>query len=175
MTEIILDGFKFTFESGVTAYIFDDFKNKKSKYYHGASMLRPVDILIELPNIDLFIELKKYPDISIFQNANSNSSSSQNELISLKNNLKFKFRDTFLYRCAEGKSSKPIMCVTLINELKSAERILLEDLLKIELPVGIPEGVPNGRWQFPLFDEFYVVDTEIWNNFSIFMSRVELV
>ncbi len=48
------------------AFIFDEVDQNR-KDFHGASMLKAVDVLVESQVYDIFVELKKYPDILILQ------------------------------------------------------------------------------------------------------------
>jgi hypothetical protein len=82
----------------------------------------------------------------------------QDSLRWLKNYLKYKYRDSYLYRYAEQKVEKPIHYVCLVtfdNGLNS----FLQKQLKRELPVGRV----CRRWLQAIATSCQVVNIEKWN------------
>lgn len=160
MKVVVADGFEFRFSDAIDAYVFDEKDSSKSTF-HGAPM-KGVDIVAEFDEAYVYIELKDYDDQSAYDVVKAMNDDERKERQDsfkwLKNYLKYKFRDSHLYRYAEGKVDKPIhyICVlTFDNALNS--RMLNE--LKRELPVG---KKPR-RWTQALAKSCQVVNLEKWN------------
>lgn len=154
MKVVEADGFNFCFTDAIEAFIFDG-KD------HGAPMKR-VDIIAEFESAYIYVEIKDYEDYSL-QDTSSNlkeddNSCQQKHFKWLKEYLKYKFRDSHLYRYAERKVDKPVYYICLIcreNPLNSR----LQKSLKQELPVG----KASPRWVDPLAKACHVVNLEEWN------------
>jgi hypothetical protein len=139
MKIVVADGFEFRFSDAIDAYVFDE-KDSSKATFHGAPM-KGVDIVAEFSDAYVYVELKDYDDTSAYDVIKITTNeierkARQDAFKWLKNYLKYKFRDSYLYRYAEGKVDKPVhyICVlTFDNALNS--RMLNE--LKRELPVGI--------------------------------------
>lgn len=160
MKVVVADGFEFRFSDAIDAFVFDE-KDSSKPTYHGAPM-KGVDIVAEFDNAYVYVELKDYDDPSAYDvvgAANDAERRARQECFKwLKNYLKYKFRDSYLYRYAEGKVDKPIhyICVlTFDNALNG--RMLTE--LKRELPVG---KLPK-RWNLELAKSCQVVNLAKWN------------
>lgn len=160
MKVVIADGFEFSFSNALDAYVFDE-KDHAKPTFHGAPM-KGVDIVAEFEDSYVYVELKDYDDPSVYdisRAANDDERHSRQERFKwLKNYLKYKFRDSHLYRYAEDKVDKPVhyICVlTFDNALNS--RMLNE--LKRELPVG----KKSRRWTKSLAKSCQVVNLEKWN------------
>lgn len=151
------DGFKFNFKNVNDAYIFDE-KDENSFHYHGGFM-KSVDLIVENDKAIFFIELKDYkitdcnnPDFGKYRE----SKRSTQELIS---SLIYKFRDTYLYKFAEGmKFDKKVNYICLI-EIEPALKSILNKRLNQDLPVG----AKGKRWKKALADSCCVVNIESWN------------
>ena len=160
MKVVIADGFEFRFSDAIDAYVFDE-KDSTKPTFHGAPM-KGVDIVAEFEEAYIYVELKDYDDPSGYDVTKATNDDErearQDSFKWLKNYLKYKFRDSYLYRFAEGKVDKPVhyICVlTFDNALNS--RMLKE--LKRELPVGKKAR----RWTQPLATSCQVVNLEKWN------------
>ncbi len=160
MKVVIADGFEFRFSDALDAYVFDE-KDSAKPTFHGAPM-KGVDIVAEFEEAYIYVELKDYDDPSVYDVASAANDDErkarQDSFKWLKNYLKYKFRDSHLYRFAEGKVDKPVhfICVlTFDNALNS--RMLNE--LKRELPVG---KKPK-RWTQALAKSCQVVNLDKWN------------
>ena len=87
-----VDGFDFDFMDAIDAFVFDE-KDKNLPTYHGLShAMKAVDIIVELENDYLFIEVKDFYSPDDYKNGDCFNH--------LRNVLKYKYRDTFLYRWA---------------------------------------------------------------------------
>lgn len=160
MKIVVADGFEFRFSDAIDAYVFDE-KDSSKPTFHGAPM-KGVDIVAEFADAYVYVELKDYDDPSAYDvkkaTIENERKARQDSFKWLKNYLKYKFRDSHLYRYAEGKVDKPVhyICVlTFDNALNS--RMLNE--LKRELPVG---RKPR-RWTQSLANSCQVVNLAKWN------------
>jgi len=100
-----VDGYTFDFSDALNAFVFDE-KDTSKPTWHGLPM-KAVDILVELKDAYLFIEIKQYDDIDEFNTLLAADEEEQKKRRDgfkwLKNYLKYKYRDTFLYRYAEER------------------------------------------------------------------------
>lgn len=160
MKIVVADSFEFRFSDAIDAYVFDE-KDRSKPTFHGAPM-KGVDIVAEFEEAYVYIELKDYDDPSAYDVVRASNDDERRARMDsfkwLKNYLKYKFRDSHLYRYAEGKVDKPVhyVCVlTFDNALNS--RMLNE--LKRELPIG---KKPR-RWTQALAKSCQVVNLDKWN------------
>ena len=160
MKIITTDGFEFRFEDALDAFVFDE-KDPDRPTFHGAPM-KAVDIVAEFEECYVYVELKDYEDPSgddIRRAANEHEQPvRQDHFKWLKNYLKDKFRDSYLYRHAEDKVDKPIRYVCLIN-FDNALNSRMQKALKHELPVG----KASHRWVRELATNCHVVNMNKWN------------
>ena len=160
MKVIQADGFEFRFSDAIDAFVFDEKDNTKPTF-HGAPM-KGVDIVAEFESAYVYIEMKDYDDPSAYDVIHAASDdekhSRQDSFRWLKNYLKYKFRDSYLYRHAEQKVDKPIHYVCLIT-FDNALNSRMQKSLKQELPVG---RAPR-RWIQTLATSCQVVNLEKWN------------
>lgn len=161
MKLVNIDGFSFDFPDAIDAFKFDE-TDKAKATYHGATMLKSVDIIVELPEHYLFIEIKNYDEPADFD---TKTFIDQNELKEkqrsfrwLKNYLKYKYRDSYLYRYAEEKVDKPIHYLCLLN-FDNTLNIAMQKFLNQELPVG----KPSGRWKKTIVESCQVLNVMRWN------------
>lgn len=160
MKIVVADGFEFRFSDAIEAYVFDE-KDSNKPTFHGAPM-KGVDIVAEFYDAYVYVELKDYDDPSAYDIKTAVNDDErrarQDSFTWLKNYLKYKFRDSHLYRYAEGKVDKPVhyICVlTFDNALNSR----MQKDLKRELPVG---KNPK-RWTQALTNSCQVVNLDKWN------------
>ena len=78
-------------------------------------------------------------------------------------NLKYKYRDSFLYEWASGRvNTKPIFYYVLIaiKNLSAADLLIRTDELKRKLPL---HGPASGEWQYPIVNGCAVFNIDSWN------------
>lgn len=144
-----------------TAFKFDE-RQPSSPTFHGAPM-KAVDVLAEFPTFQLWIEVKDYPPDKVeeFKKENDKGYSGKRAATNfLIDYLKYKFRDTFLYRFCEEKIDLPIAYVFLTN-LDNAMNAKLRKELQKQLPAENP--CPS-RWKKELIAErhVFVVSQDVW-------------
>ena len=127
---------------------------------HGLShCMKAVDFIIELPNRYLFIEFKdpENPNIPDQYRASAVQNLRDSEL---DEELKYKFRDTFIYEWAAGRADKPVDYFVLIavNDRPLLSRRL--DLLERNLPQKLP---PSVAWVQPIVHRCGVFNVDDWN------------
>ena len=154
------DGFEFRFTDAIDAFVFDE-TDKRKPTFHGVSM-KGVDIVAEFETAYVYIEMKDYDDPSIYDvttaTTDEEKKSRQDGFKWLKNYLKYKYRDSYLYRHAEQKVEKPIHYVCLIT-FDNALNSRMQKSLKAELPVG----KPSPRWTQAIATSCQVVNVQKWN------------
>lgn len=157
--KIAADGFEFDFKDAVNAFVFDE-KDRSAATYHGLShAMKAVDLIVELENDYLFVEVKNFHEPDEYQN--------QNYFNHLRDVLKYKYRDSFLYRWAEKKTDKPIRYLCLLT----LENALISRMNK-EIRIQIPQGVATERWQRAIAGNCAVLNEERWNrNFPMWPVR----
>ena len=158
--KVSADGFSFDFTAALDAFVFDE-KDKTKPTYHGQPM-KAVDIIAEFQEAYIFVEMKAFDDPGLY---NTGEFGTEEELGQkrdnftwLKNYLKYKLRDTVLFRVAEQKNTKPIHYICLLtfdNALNSA----MKKALQKELPVG----KASPRWKQEIVHSCQVVNVEKWN------------
>ncbi|MBF0232700.1 MAG: hypothetical protein HQK65_06635 [Desulfamplus sp.] len=142
---------EFDFSDAIHGFKFDE-TDKQSIYYHDLShCMKAVDFIVELENDYLFVEVKDF---------NAPEQYDQPEQFrNLRNALKDKFRDTFLYRFAEIKVDKPIRYLCLMT----LEDALISRLMK-EMRRVIPEGMASARWKTAVAKSCVVANINRWNH-----------
>lgn len=153
------DGFEFHFTDAIEAFVFDETDNTKSTF-HGAPM-KGVDIVAEFAEAYVYVEMKDYDDPSIYDVRGASSEEQRSRQIGfkwLKNYLKYKYRDSYLYRHAEQKVDKPVHYVCLIT-FDNALNSRMQKELKRELPVG----TASRRWLQSIATSCQVVNINKWN------------
>lgn len=135
---------------------------------HGLShCMKAVDFVIETPRATLFLEVKD-PDAGDA----GNRAEWVERLLSgnIDNELKYKFRDTWLYRHGLNVADKPIVYLVLIGlEALSSEALAQRtENLKRQLPLY----GPITPWVNPFVESCSVHNLESWNrNFASFRAR----
>lgn len=158
--KIDADGFAFDFTDALDAFVFDE-KDKSKTTYHGAPM-KAVDIVAEFANAYVFVEMKDFDDpatydVKAFVDEND-LSVKRDKFRWLKDYLKYKYRDTYLFRHAEQKVNKPIHYICLLNFDNALNTFVRKELVK-ELPVG----KASRRWKQEIAKSCQVVNVEKWN------------
>lgn len=158
--KIDADGFSFDFTDAIDLFIFDE-KDKSKATYHGQPM-KAVDIVAEFTDAYVFVEMKDFNDPKMYD---TKSFVSEEELKEkrgyfkwLKNYLKYKYRDSFLFRYAEQKTDKPIHYICLLT-LDNAQNTIMRKSLQKELPVGLA----SRRWARKIVNSCQVVNVSTWN------------
>jgi hypothetical protein len=155
-----IDGFSFDFTDALDAFVFDE-KDKNKSSFHGLPM-KAVDIIVEFQSEYLFLEIKNYDDPIDFDTRihldDNELNSKQQKFNWLKNYLKYKYRDSCLFRYAEDKVDKPIHYFCLVN-FENALNSILQKALKRELPVGMV----SKRWKREIAASCHVLNLDKWN------------
>lgn len=151
-TEVTADGFRFDFSDAEHAFKFDA--------SHDAPM-KAVDIIVEFAAAYVFIEIKDYDDSDYFNVKLDGTEGEKKERRDhyrwLKGYLKYKYRDSYLYRHAEGKIDKPIYYVCLLTLDNPLNNHLAKELRK-ELPLGFA----GGKWSMEIAASCQIVNEERW-------------
>jgi hypothetical protein len=137
---------------------------------HGLShCMKAVDFIVELTDVYLFIEIKD--PVYHLSNEDQKKFNARSFLSDeLDENLKYKYRDSFLYEWASKKTVKPIYYLVLIaiNTLTEAELITRTEELKRKLPVNGPR---SGTWKRNIVNGCSVFNIKTWNkkfpNYSV--------
>lgn len=154
------DGFYFDFTDALNAFVFDE-TDKSKPTYHGQPM-KAVDIVAEFEEAYVFVEMKDFDDPATYD---TKSFTTEEELKAkrdgfkwLKNYLKYKYRDSYLFRHAEQKVDKPIHYICLLTFDNALNTTMRKALLK-ELPVGLA----SKRWKQEIVKSCQVVNVAKWN------------
>lgn len=151
-----VDGFEFDFNFHVGEKVFKfDEGDKTKNTYHGLShAMKAVDLILESEDCYYFIEIK---DASRSFHDYSKDDKPFNSLLGT---LKYKYRDTYLYRLAEGKTDKPIRYICLLTFKDNAQILKMNDDINRQLPVG----TPISRWKKEIAGSAVVVNVKLWND-----------
>ena len=148
--KITCDGFEFDFTDAVDVFVFDE-ADQTMLHYHGLShAMLAVDLIVELTEFYLFVEVKDFHDPPFYRDGT--------HFNNLREVLKRKYRDTWLYRWAEGKTDKPIIYLCLL-ELETG----LISRMKKEVRKQLPVGRSGPRWQADLCRGSFVLNFDLWN------------
>ncbi len=154
------DGFIIDFTDALVAFVFDE-KDKTKPTYHGQPM-KAVDIVAEFAEAYVFVEIKDFDNPDMYDTAlaedDDDLRKKRDHFKWLKNYLKYKYRDTYLYRHAENKVDKPIHYICLMT-FENAVNLALQKSLKRELPVGRR----SRRWKREIVKSCQVLNIEQWN------------
>lgn len=153
MARMETEGVRFDLPAASRVMKFDQ-QDKNSPDYHPLhAEMKAVDLIAELPGLDLYVEIKD------FLNRETGMPTTPN-LEHLLESLKYKFRDTFLFRYGQGKGEKHILIlyVCLIENLDTNLLMQLQKRLRKCIPVGIING-----WMREILHEVVVVDKDGWN------------
>lgn len=144
------DGFEFDFTDAIDVFVFDEKKTDET-HYHGLShAMKAVDLIVELDSCYLFLEVKDFHAPKTY-----NDSGHFNHLREV---LKYKYRDTWLYRWAENKIDKPIKYLCML-ELEKGLISRMQEEIRRQLPVGSA----GPRWQVEVSTGVAVLNFAFWN------------
>ena len=134
---------------------------KVDRDYGMSHCMKSVDFIIERDDRYLFIEFKdpQNPDAPVKE---QEKFTLEFQSGTIDEELKYKYRDSFLYEWASGRADKPVdfLVLVAIDYLTSEDLDTRTDDLKRKLPVHIPKSVP---WIRPIVRECAVFDIESWN------------
>ena len=156
MTVLAEDDLQITLPTGMIGRKFDDQTN------HGLShCMKAVDFIVELTDRIYFIEFKD-PDNPKAKPTDSAAFIKSFMSGAIDNDLKIKYRDSWLYEYAEGRATKPIYYLVLIgaNALSDADLLTRTDALKRQLPMNGPKG---SAWSKPFVAGCAVMNLAAWN------------
>ena len=145
-----------TLPQGAQARKFDD------PTFHGLShCMKAVDFIVEEADRVSFIEIKD-PDHPNATAARSNKFIQKFLSGYLDEDLKYKYRDTFLYQWAAERVDKPIYYWVIIamNKLTAPDLSARTDDLRRKLPLN---GPPSGQWKRPIVMGCMVFNIDTWN------------
>ena len=155
MTVLTEGDLRIDFSDAVSARKLDD-EN------HGLShCMKSVDFVVELPDMYLFVEIKDP------QNPNSPAENRRRFIEdflrgALDEDLKYKYRDSFLYEWAMGRADKPIHYLALIahDGLQIAHLARRQEELRRILPL---RGPRSQDWRRPFVSGVGVFNLSSWN------------
>lgn len=155
------DGYLIDFTDATDVFKFDETDKSKSSY-HGVTALKAVDIIAEFKHNYVFVEIKEYDNSEEFDESKTSdeteSKTRRDHFKWLKNYLKYKYRDTLLYRHAENKVDKPIHYLCLLN-FDNALNSKMAESLKNELPTG----KKSNRWVNEISKSCNAINLSQWN------------
>lgn len=159
--KIEAEGFAFDFTDALDGFIFDE-KDKNKPHYHGLThAMKAVDLIVELENDYLFIEVKDFhaPGDYDFKHTvdESQCEKRRERFNNLCEVLKYKYRDTWIYRWAENKIDKPIRYLCLLT-LDNALISLMNNQLRQQMPTN-----SGPRWEREIARSTVVVNVDRWN------------
>lgn len=155
MTTLTEKNLQISFPRNVNVRRFDD------NTTHGLShCMKAVDFIVEETDRLLFIEFKD-PDNPLTPDAERNRFVEKLLSGRLDDDLKYKYRDSFLYEWASGRLDKPIYFFVLLalDSLSAPELITRTESLRRKLPVNGPPGI----WNRQIVADCMVFNLETWN------------
>ena len=123
--------------------------------------MRAVDFVIELDDCYRFIEIKdpQNPGAPVGTDARYAQT-----LLSggITDELKYKYRDSFLYEWASGRADKPVDYLVLIalDQLSEPQLSVVNDMLQRNLPIRGPASAP---WERQIVRNCGVFNIDAWN------------
>ncbi|MEJ7592054.1 MAG: hypothetical protein WKF77_10930 [Planctomycetaceae bacterium] len=151
-TIVDVDGYRINFTDALHAFPFDK--------YHKEPM-KSVDVIVEFAEQYVYVEIKEFHDLDMYDIRLTDTEEEQKSRHGcfkwLKGYLKYKYRDSYLFRSAEGKIDKPIHYICLLN-LDSALNQQMAKQLRAELPYGTAKG----KWPNQIVKSCQVVNETIW-------------
>ena len=159
MTTFVEGNLQIAFPRGAKAKKFDDGAS------HGLShCMKAVDFIVEEDDRVSFIEIKD-PEHPRAKERNREKFIREFYSGKLDEDLKYKYRDTFLYEWASVSFDKPIfyLVVVALGRLTEPELLLRSDDLKRKLPLNGPR---SGAWKRPIVTDCMVFNIETWNEYQ---------
>lgn len=156
MTVLEEGDLQITIDDAINVRKFDDAN-------HGLNhCMKAVDFIVELLDCYLFIEIKDLQDPQAPEQ-------SRNKFLrriksgQLDEDLKYKYRDSFLYEWASGRADKPIDYLVLIamDALDNALLLNRTEDMKRKLPLLGPRARP---WPYPPVRSCGVFNIASWSN-----------
>lgn len=149
---------EFNFTDAIEAIVFDEMTDKGLPNYHGIGAMHRVDFVVELDNAILFVEVKDPNNPNARDKQKRKFLKEVNEGI-LSSTFASKYMDSFIYRWAENKTSKPIHYINLVT---LEEELLgnLTDEITAKLP---PMNHDIPRWQRQVVNNVQVFNIDSWN------------
>ncbi len=132
---------------------------------HGLShCMKAVDFVLELADRYLYIEMKD-PQHSRATERARNRFTEKLDSGKLDDDLKYKYRDSFLYEWAAGRADKPIHYLVLIalDTLDDAQLANRTYALERQLPLRGPYGPDRRPWARPIVRFCGVFNIASWN------------
>lgn len=156
MTTLSEGNLQIAFPRTASARKFDD------HLLHGLShCMKAVDFIVEEDDRVLFIEIKDpdHPHATEEERTRFNRRFLAGRL---DEDLKYKYRDSFLYEWASGNIDKPIhyWVIIAIEGLSDAELLTRTDALKRKLPL---QGPTSGTWEQRIVAGCMVFNIRTWN------------
>ena len=148
------------FTEGNLEITFNNVVSARKFEKHGLTCMKAVDFLVELPDRFLFIEFKDPQSAPSQKHIREYIAKFQNQ--QLDQDLKYKYRDSFLYEWAAGRANKDCYFYVLValSKLQSAQLSQRTDALKRELPEGLPR---QSQWARPIVRSCGVFNIRHWN------------
>ena len=157
MTAFTEGDLKIVFDGAVRASKFDE------PSIHGLSnCMKAVDFVVELEKNYLFIEFKDPQKPGVLARDLQEFRKSFGSGV-LDENLKYKYRDSFLYEWASNRANKPIDYLVLIalDSLDKPTLLHRTEALKKKLPIL---GPGSDDWSRPFVRNCMVFNLAAWNN-----------
>jgi hypothetical protein len=125
--------------------------------------MKAVDFIAELDDRYLFIEFKD-PQHPKCRKEDRDAFVQGFKAGTIDEDLKYKYRDSFLYEWATEKQQKPVYYYVLValDTLTEVELLTRTDSLKQKLPV---QGPLSGIWARPIVAGCAVFNISSWNRF----------
>lgn len=165
MTILIERNLQITIHNAVSARKFDDDQS------HGLShCMKAVDFVVELDDCYLFIEIKD-PQHPAAPARETNRFARSFLSGDLDDELRFKYRDSFLYEWADERADKPVDYLVLIalDQLGPSDLLDRQEELQRMLPLQRPGRRP---WPRPIVRSCGVFNIDAWNrNFPDYPVR----
>ena len=158
MTTFTEGAIRITFPSEANARKFDDAES------HGLThCMKSVDFVVEEAGRTLFIEIKD-PESPRATPESREEFIAKFESELVNEELKYKYRDSFLYQWARGGIRKKIHYWVLVamDGLTEAELIEQTRRLKRNLPL---DGMSKGGWRRPIAHGCMIFNIRMWNEF----------
>lgn len=123
--------------------------------------MKAVDFIVELDNYTIFLEIKD-PDNPNADSAAQAKFAQRLYSGSLDEDLKYKFRDSYLYEWSRTATQHPIVFVVVIQykSFVSVHRLTRQEQLRKKLPAR--HQAPSNWLQFYL-EDVLVMDCQAWN------------